>query len=99
MNIVTDNSAVIEALNKRIEKLESYNAGLANESCEQQSKIRELERKNAKMLECLCDISNACIGQITMSYSLDAEDIGQSIYVATGMKNPQMNASLKEPKT
>ncbi len=43
MNIVTDNSAVIEALNKRIEKLESYNAGLANESCEQQAKIRELE--------------------------------------------------------
>ena len=43
MNIVTDNSAVIEALNKRIEKLESYNAGLANESCEQQAKIRKLK--------------------------------------------------------
>ena len=61
-------------------------------------RIVELEDKNAKMLECLCDISNACIGQITMSYRLDAEDIGPSIYAATGMTNPQMNAALKEPK-
>jgi hypothetical protein len=49
MNIVTDNSAVIEALNKRIEKLESYNAGLANESCEQQDKIRKLEKGIEKL--------------------------------------------------
>ena len=59
-------------------------------------KIAELENKNAKMLECLCDISDACIGQLTMSYSLDAEGIGNSIYEATGMTNPQLNASLKE---
>mgnify|MGYP003660571581 CR=1 FL=1 len=58
--------------------------------------IVELENKNAKMLECLCDISDACIGKLTMSYSLDAEGIGQSIYEATGMTNPQLNASLKE---
>tara|TARA_R110000822_G_scaffold23028_1_gene71471 strand:- start:374 stop:730 length:357 start_codon:yes stop_codon:yes gene_type:complete len=61
-------------------------------------RIVELEDKNAKMLECLCDISNACIAQMAMSYNLDAEDIGQSIYAATGMTNPQMNAALKEPK-
>jgi hypothetical protein len=61
-------------------------------------RIVELEAKNARMLECLCDISNACIGQITMSYSLDCQDIGQSIYEATGMTNPQMIAALKEPK-
>ena len=59
-------------------------------------RIVELESKNAKMLECLCDISGACIGEITMSYKLDPEDIGQSIYAATGMTNPQMNAALKE---
>jgi hypothetical protein len=41
--IVTDNSAVIAGLNKRIENLERYNAGLANESCEQQARIAELE--------------------------------------------------------
>ena len=61
-------------------------------------RIVELESKNAKMLECLCDISNACIAQMAMSYNLDAEDIGQSIYAATGMTNPQINAALKEPK-
>jgi len=59
-------------------------------------RIVELENKNAKMLECLCDISDACIGQLTMSYSLDSEGIGQSIYEATGMTNPELNAALKE---
>jgi hypothetical protein len=59
-------------------------------------RIVELESKNAKMLECLCDISDACIGKLTMSYSLDAEGIGQSIYEATGMTNPELNAALKE---
>ena len=43
MNIKTDNSAVIATLNRRIENLERYNLGLANESCEQQRKIAELE--------------------------------------------------------
>jgi ABC-type transporter Mla subunit MlaD len=43
MDIVTDNSAVIATLNKRIENLERYNSGLANESCEQQARIAELE--------------------------------------------------------
>ena len=58
--------------------------------------IAELESKNAKMLECLCDISDACIGQLNMNYSLDSEGIGQSIYEATGMTNPELNAALKE---
>ena len=61
-------------------------------------RIVELESKNAKMLECLCDISDACIGQLTMSYSLDAQDIGQSIYEATGMTNPELNALNKAGK-
>jgi hypothetical protein len=43
MDIKTDNSAVIATLNKRIENLERYNSGLANESCEQQARIAELE--------------------------------------------------------
>jgi hypothetical protein len=45
MNIKTDNSAVIATLNKRIENLERYNAGLANESCSQQARIAELEEE------------------------------------------------------
>jgi hypothetical protein len=45
MNIKTDNSAVIADLNKRIENLERYNSGLANESCEQQNRIAELEAR------------------------------------------------------
>jgi hypothetical protein len=45
MSIKTDNSAVIATLNKRIQNLERYNAGLANESCEQQRKIADLEAK------------------------------------------------------
>ena len=59
-------------------------------------RIVELENKNAKMLECLCDISDACIGQLTMSFSLNAECIGQSICEATGMTNPELNEALKE---
>ena len=59
-------------------------------------RIVELENKNAKMLECLCDISDACIGQLTMNYSLDAEGIANSIYEATGMTNSELNAALKE---
>jgi predicted RNase H-like nuclease (RuvC/YqgF family) len=41
--IADDAISTINELEKRIEKLESYNNGLANESCEQQAKIRELE--------------------------------------------------------
>ncbi len=65
---------------------------------EMDERIVELEAKNAKMLECLCDISDGCIGQITMPYRLDAESIGQSIYAATGMTNPQLNAHLRSLK-
>ena len=39
-----------EAL-KRIENLERYNAGLANESCTQQEKIRELESLLSRLKE------------------------------------------------
>jgi FtsZ-binding cell division protein ZapB len=49
MDIKTDNSAVIATLNKRIENLERYNSGLANESCEQQIKIAELDNANQSL--------------------------------------------------
>ena len=69
---------------------------VGSRSLEDIQRIVELENKNAKMLECLCDISDACIGQLTMSYSLDAEGIGNSIYEVTGMTNAELNAALKE---
>tara|TARA_R110002153_G_scaffold130436_1_gene279317 strand:- start:558 stop:917 length:360 start_codon:yes stop_codon:yes gene_type:complete len=80
---------------------EQYNGWFVSDSKSLRSlkdirRIVELENKNAKMLECLCDISDACIGQLTMSYSLDAEGIGNSIYKATGMTNPELNEALKE---
>jgi hypothetical protein len=59
-------------------------------------RISALEQERLVLLSCLLGISDECIGQITMSHGLDAEGIGQSIYAATGMTNPQMNAYLKE---
>ena len=37
--------SVIKNLKFRITQIEGYNAGLANESCEQQAKIAELEKE------------------------------------------------------
>ena len=54
-----------------------------------------LTAKVAKLEAALCEISNMCIGNLTMSYSLDADHIGQSIYEATGMSNPELNDSVK----
>jgi hypothetical protein len=38
--------SVIKNLKLRITQLEGYNAGLADESCEQQAKIAELDKEN-----------------------------------------------------
>jgi hypothetical protein len=120
--IVTDNSAVIAALNERIAELEAevkylkLEAVETDEECdtlearnkrilaiyhnqrktitEQENSIEGLKGEKALMIKCLCRISNACIGKITMSYSMDAETIGQSIYEATGMTNPELNSAV-----
>ena len=52
-------------------------------------RIKELEAA-------LCEISNMCIGNLTMSYSIDPDYVGQLIYQATGMTNPELNESVKE---
>jgi hypothetical protein len=54
-------------------------------------RIAELEKEKMKLLECFVDISESCIGAITMSYTLDAHCIGQGIYQATGMTTPQLH--------
>ena len=56
----------------------------------------ELEKENKKMLSCLFEISNECIGEIAMSYKLDAQMIGESIYQATGKTNPEIAKALKD---
>ena len=58
--------------------------------------IAELEKERIKLLSCLLDISDGCIGEITMNYRVDAEYIGRKIYAATGMANPQLTEALKE---
>ena len=52
---------------------------------------RELIKKNAEIIQTLADISNMCIGEIAMGYGLDAQAIGEMIYVATGMTNSNLN--------
>ena len=70
--------------------------GRLDRSLDDIRRITELEIERVKLISCLSDISNACIGQITMSYGLDAEGIGQSIYAVTGMTAPEMDAYIKD---
>jgi len=51
-----------------------------------------------KYLAVLCEIQNMCIGEITMSYKLDAEHIGAMIADVTGMTNPELNKLVSEMK-
>lgn len=47
--------------------------------------------ENDKLLSALAAISNMCVGEMAMGYKLDAQCIGQLIYEATGLTNPQLN--------
>jgi hypothetical protein len=38
----------------------------------------------------LADISSMCVGEIAMGYKIDAGCIGQMIYEATGMTQPEL---------
>jgi len=60
------------------------------------NRIAELEKEHTTLLSCLLGISNECIGEIAMNYKLDAQMIGESIYVATGKTNPELAEALKE---
>lgn len=51
-----------------------------------------------KLLDCLCDIQQSCIGEIAMNYKLDAESIGRQITEATGMTAPELVDFLKDNK-
>lgn len=49
-----------------------------------------------KLLKCLSEIQNVCIGELAMGYKLDVQSIGQAIYEATGMTEPLLRAHIKE---
>ena len=45
---------------------------------------------NDKLLDCLAEISSMCVGEVAMNYKLDALCIGQMIYEATGLTQPDL---------
>jgi len=47
----------------------------------------------------LSDISGMCVGEIAMGYRLDAQAIGEMIYKATGMTQPELNDYTKNLNT
>ena len=48
-----------------------------------------------KLLSCLYDIQQMCIGEIAMNYRLDAEYIGNMISETTGMTVRELEERLK----
>lgn len=48
-----------------------------------------------KLLSCLYDIQQMCIGEIAMNYKLDAEHIGRMISETTGMSVRELEERLK----
>ena len=48
-----------------------------------------------KLLSCLYDIQQMCIGEIAMGYKLEAETIGQLISAATGLTAPELLEKCK----
>ena len=49
-----------------------------------------------KLLSCLFDIQQMCIGEIAMDYKLDAEYIGRMISETTGMNVRELEENLKQ---
>ena len=48
------------------------------------------------LIAALAEISAMCVGELAMGYKLDAQSIGELIYRATGMTQPQLQkASAK----
>ena len=66
--------------------------------------IAECNRKNRQvvvsdnsvLLCALADISSMCVGDIAMGYKLDASYIGELIYKATGMTQPELHEHTKK---
>ena len=48
-----------------------------------ESSLQNMARDNAELVRALADISNMCIGEISMGYKLDAQYIGELIFKVT----------------
>ena len=49
-----------------------------------------------EVLDLLTEISQMCIGEISLNYKLDAQYIGQRIYEVTGLTAPELLKKLDE---
>ena len=76
-----------------------YGAEMPLLEAEQGERIKELEAEIQKLMEVLTDISNMCIGDLAMGYSLDAGSIGNMIYTVTLRTNPELNDYMKQFET
>ena len=94
-------SAAINGVLNELNQEKQQNAELV-ESLQNMARIinnrpdDQLTDENASLREALTDISNMCVGEIAMGYKLDSQSIGQLIFEATGLTNPEMNALRKK---
>ena len=72
-------------------ELEGSNGKLFSDNIALREELAALRAENDLHHEAFCEISNACIGALTMDYPLDPENTGHAIYVATGLANPELN--------
>tara|TARA_R110000851_G_scaffold115283_2_gene241098 strand:- start:49 stop:348 length:300 start_codon:yes stop_codon:yes gene_type:complete len=77
-------------------QLQNYRADRPDEwTMDEFTRSAEATALRIKELElALCEISNMCIGNLTISYSIDPDYVGQLIYSATGMTNPELNEHI-----
>lgn len=89
-----DMHIVVEQLQKQLvdkkRECQEYitgNTNLLGEVTRLGKESRAYKQQLAESQVLIADISNMCIGEITMNYKLDAQYIGELIYKVTGMTN------------
>lgn len=60
-----------------------------------EEECKQLAQDKDEFLSVLTDISNMCIGEIAMGRSIDAQSVGEMIFAATGLTNPELNEREK----
>jgi hypothetical protein len=89
-------TAKVAKLKAELEFHKSMYNSLNSEKCYWKNMTVDLNKEKSKLKAALCEISDMCIGNSTMSYLIDADYVGQLIYAATGMTNPELSESVKE---
>lgn len=82
---------LVDTQAERIKTKDQLNDGLAKEVISLTEENKQLKQDKAEFLSAMTEISNMCIGEMTMGYKLDAQYIGALIFKATGLTNPQLN--------